>query len=62
MSRTPTCPTKLLPMSRTIVDEWRSRKAYKNLAQGGGLAEPWVLAVKKHVALKERKNPSNAGQ
>jgi hypothetical protein len=30
------------------------------LAQGGGLAEPWVLVVKKRVALKERKNPSNA--
>ena len=26
---------------------WRAPKAYKNLAQGGGLAEPWVLVVKK---------------
>jgi hypothetical protein len=41
---------------------WRTQKAYKNLAEGGGLAEPWVLVVKKRVALKERKNPSNAEQ
>jgi hypothetical protein len=40
----------------------RTPKAYKNLAQGGGLAEPWVLVVKKRVALKERKNPSTAEQ
>jgi len=40
----------------------RTPKAYKNLAQGGGLAEPWVLVVKKRVALKERKNLSNAEQ
>jgi hypothetical protein len=40
----------------------RTPKAYKNLAQGGGLAEPWVLVVKKRVALEERKNPSTAEQ
>jgi hypothetical protein len=38
----------------------RTPKAYKNLAQGGGSAEPWVLVVKKRVALKERKNRSTA--
>ena len=43
----------------------RTPKAYQNLAQGGGLAEPWILAVKRRVALKERKNrrtQSNKGR
>ena len=35
-------------MSRTL-------KAYKDLAQGGGLAEPWVLGSKNGLALKEPK-------
>jgi len=38
------------------------KRCGRDLAQGEGLAEPWVLVVKKHVALKERKNPSNAEQ
>jgi hypothetical protein len=29
----------------------KRRRRCKNLAQGGGLAEPWVLIVKKRVAL-----------
>ena len=51
-----------------MADPRRTPKVYKNLAQGEGLAEPWVLVVKKRVALIRRyigappvKNTRSAG-